>query len=148
MNSTVLKTGISVEHVPEALYGTWRVAARLKETNSPETFKPVSADIWNLSRAGNVINFSNPFTGASTSVTVEYLNNNTIRFTRTSTDTRTKLTETIGITLKGDTFVGVDWFTLETFSVRDNTKLIKTETAIYNLKGERISGNSIIEERK
>ncbi len=155
VNSPVIKAGISIEHVPDALYGTWRVTSRLKETNAAETFKPVSADIWNLSRTGDVITLSNPFTGAVTEVTLEYVNDHSIRFTRTSDDRNdgsghprtgghTKITETIGITIEGDKFTGVDAFKLETFSIRDVTKLYKTETALYNLVGERISGESIM----
>jgi hypothetical protein len=146
MNSQVLKTGISVEHIPEALYGAWRVVARLKDTDAPATFKPLTADLWNLSRVDDVINLSNPFTGATASVTLEYLNNNTVRFSRVTGGDHTKLTETIGITLQGDTFTGMDWLKLETFSVRDTNKLYKTETASYTLKGERISGQSVVGE--
>ncbi|MCI5888423.1 MAG: hypothetical protein MRZ62_02765, partial [Brachyspira sp.] len=72
---TVLKAGVSlVREVPPALMGTWRVAAALKSTDSPTNFKKTSVDIWNLSRNNDVINLSNPFTGATASINVSYVN--------------------------------------------------------------------------
>ena len=82
-NVPVLKAGVSLEpKVPNTLMGTWRVAAALKSTDSPQNFKQTSVDIWNLSRTNDVINLSNPFTGASASINVSYVNKNTIRFTK------------------------------------------------------------------
>ena len=52
------------------------------------------------------------------------------------------MTDTVDLKLAGDTFTGVNYITLETFSIHDNS-LIKKDTAIYLLKGEKISGTSI-----
>ena len=71
---TTLKAGISlVENVPKGLFGTWRVVAVLENTDSPEVFRNKSADLWNLSRNNNVMNLSNPFTGASADLAVEFV---------------------------------------------------------------------------
>ena len=68
-NLPVLKAGVSLEkRVPATLMGTWRVAAALKNTDSPQNFKQTSVDIWNLSRTDDVINLSNTFSGASATV--------------------------------------------------------------------------------
>ena len=80
---TTLKTGISlVENVPSGLFGTWRVAAVLDKTDSPEVFRNKSADLWNLSRNNSVMNLSNPFTGASADLSVEFVKGNVIKFTK------------------------------------------------------------------
>ena len=50
VQATVLEAGVSIEHVPKALYGSWRVNAKLDETNSPISFRPQSIDFWNISR--------------------------------------------------------------------------------------------------
>lgn len=79
-----LKAGVSVvEQVPNSFYGNWRVSATLEDTTSPQKFKPQSVDMWNLSREGDVINLCNPFTGASASITVSYVDNNIIKFSKT-----------------------------------------------------------------
>ena len=98
--------------------------------------------MWNLSREGDVINLNNPFTGASASVTVDYVDGNIIRFTKTGEYDNKKLTDTVDLKLNGDTFTGINSLTLETFSIRDKS-LIKKDTAMYVLKGEKISGSSI-----
>jgi len=139
-----LKTGISiVEQVPNSFYGSWRVTAKLSETSSPQKFKQNSVDLWNLSRENNVINLSNPFTGASASITVSYVDNNVIKFSKTGDYDNMRLTDTVELKLNGDTFSGVNRLTLETISDINNS-VIKKETALYALQGEKISGTSII----
>jgi hypothetical protein len=140
--SLTIKTGISVEHVPEAFYGTWRVSAVQLKTDAPRTFKGVSTDIWNLSRAGNVINISNPFTGASAAITLNHASDNTINFSKTQTADNQKLTDVIGLRIEGESFTGMNQITLETFSA--DGKLIKKKTALYDLKGVKLYGNNIV----
>lgn len=138
-----LKAGISVDSVPNAFYGTWRVVSKIDKQTGSIYFKPNMVDIWNLSRMGDVINLNNPFTGASASVKLDYVEGNVIRFTKTGEyDTNKKLTDTVDMKIEGDSFTGVNYITLETFSAIDNS-LIKKDTAIYILKGEKISGSSI-----
>lgn len=139
-----LKAGVSViEQVPNSFYGNWRVSAKLEDTTSPQTFKPQSVDMWNLSREGDVISLSNPFTGAAASITVSYVDNNIIKFSKTGDYDNKKLTDTVELKLEGDNFTGINKLTLETLSDVDKS-VLKKETAVYVLKGEKISGTSIL----
>ena len=79
---------------------------------------------------------------ASASVTVDYVDGNIIRFTKTGEYDNKKLTDTVDLKLNGDTFTGINSLTLETFSNVDKS-LIKKDTAMYVLRGEKISGSSI-----
>ena len=139
-----LKAGISkIDSVPNSFYGSWRVVAKLDKQSGATYFKPQAVDFWNLSRTGDVINLNNPFTGASAFVKLDYIDGSLIRFTKTGDyDGNKKLTDTVDLKLVGDTFTGVNYITLETFSVRDKS-LIRKDTAIYILAGEKISGSSI-----
>lgn len=146
VQAVTLNAGISVvDNVPSSFYGNWRVVAKIDKQSRNINFKPQLIVIWNLSRLGNVINLNNPFTGVSASVRLDYVEGNIIRFTRISEyDTNKKLTDTVDLKLNGDTFTGVNYLTLETFSTYDKS-LIKKDTAVYILKGEKLSGTSIIE---
>lgn len=139
-----LKAGIStVDSIPNSFYGSWRVVAKLDKQSGSAYFKPQAVDFWNLSRTGNVIYLENPFSGANANVKLDYVDGNLIRFTKTGDyDGNKKLTDTVDLKLNGDKFTGVNYITLETFSIRDNS-LIKKDTAIYLLAGEKISGTSI-----
>ncbi len=139
---TTLKTGIEiVENVPTELFGTWRVAAVLKRTDSPEVFRNKSADLWNLSKNNNVMNLNNPFTGATADLAVEFVKGNVVRFTKEGVSGDNKLTDTVELTLNGDKFTGVNTLVLKTFS---NGEIIKIRNAEYVLVGEKISGMSVI----
>lgn len=145
VNAETLKAGVSIDNVPNYFYGSWRVVAKVDKQTGNVNFRPQTVDIWNLSRNGDVINLNNPFTGASASVKLDYVDGNIIRFTKSGEyDNNKKLTHTVDLKLTGDTFTGVNYITLETFS-NFNNSLIKKDTAIYILKGEKISGSSITE---
>ena len=77
-----IKAGISVEHVPKALYGSWRVSAKLDRTNAPRTFKPQSLDFWNLSRLGDIIELNNPMSGANAEISVQTVEGNIVVFSK------------------------------------------------------------------
>lgn len=143
-SAETLKAGVSmVGAVPNSFFGSWRVVAKIDKQSGSVYFKPVTVDFWNLSRTGDVINLSNPFTGASASVKLDYVDGNIIRFSKSGEyDGNKKLTDTVDLKLNGNTFTGVNYLTLETFSIHDKS-LIKKDTAIYILKGEKISGSSI-----
>ena len=141
-----IKAGISVEHVPKALYGSWRVSAMLDRTNAPRTFKPQSLDFWNLSRLGDTIELNNPMSGANAEVSVQTVEGNIVVFSkRLPYDDNKILTDTVTIRLNQNTFSGINQLKLEHFSLIDN-HLMKTQTATYHIKGEKISGDSVIEE--
>ena len=142
-NAETLKAQISlVENVPSGLFGTWRVAAVLAKTDSPETFRQKSADLWNLSRNGNVMNLSNPFTGASADLSVELVEGNVVKFTKEGGSDDKKLTDSVELRLNGNKFTGVNRLTLKTVS---NGRVVSVQSAEYVLVGEKISGMSILE---
>lgn len=137
------KLGVSlIEEVPQMLFGAWRVSSELIETDSPEKFKKTSTDIWNLSKHGDVIKLSNPFSGASATVKLEYVKQNRIKFTKKHNYDGQILTDTVELYLEKDSFSGVNTILLETLSDVDNT-VIKSSRAMYNLKGDKIAGENI-----
>lgn len=139
-----LKTGISLERqVPNGFMGTWRVSSKLIDNGGSSIFKLNGIDLWNLSRNGSVINLSNPFTGASASITVDYVDGSTIKFTKKGNYDNKILTDIVELNLDGERFTGVNTLKLETLSDIDKS-VIKTETARYSLVGEKISGTSIM----
>ncbi len=113
----------------------------LLETDSPFIFKEKNIDLWNLSRLGDVITLSNPFNGAKADITVDSVSEGRIVFTKTSKYGSKILTDTVNIKLSGDKFEGTDIIKLETYS-DVNGKIMKTETAKYSIKGEKIAGNA------
>ena len=140
----VLKAGVSVDDVPKALYGSWRVNAKLDDTNSRTTFKPQSIDFWNLSRIVNKITLDNPFSGANAEISVSTVEGNLVVFSKKLPyDNNKVLTDTVTIRLNDNTFSGINSLTLESYSLIDN-HLMKTEYARYLIEGEKISGDSVI----
>jgi len=139
----VIKAGVSVEDVPNAFFGCWQVEAQLEKTNNYSTFKTQSRDLWNLSRAGNVIRLENPFTKASAQVELKHTEGNVIVFSKTSTYDNRIITDTVTLRLHGDTFGGYNDLVLETRSLHDG-HVIKRDTAKYLLKGKKIGGNSVL----
>ena len=138
-----MKAGVSIDSVPDSFYGSWRVVAKIDKHKGSTYFKPVAIDFWNLSRQGDVIKLENPFTGASASVEMDYVEGNMIRFTKIGDyEGNKKLTDTVDLKLDGDTFTGLNTLILETYSNFDG-KLMSKDTAFYILKGEKISGQSI-----
>ncbi len=141
----VLKSGISlVENVPQGLMGNWRVFSELKKTDNPSRFKSQNIDLWNLSKQNGVIKLQNPFSGAEAEINVDEVSDNFIKFTKIGKYDSKRLTDTVELRLNNNSFTGVNIIKLESLSDIDNS-VIKTETARYNLKGERISGTSIFE---
>jgi len=138
--TAVLSAGISLnETVPSELMGTWRVVSKLTNTDSPENFKNVGVVLWNLSRQGDVITLYSPFTGAEASVKVQYVKDNTVKFTKEGNYEDRLLTDTVEITLMGDTFSGRNYLTLQKSSASD------FKHAEYVIVGKRISGSGVLE---
>lgn len=141
----VLQAGVSIEQIPKALFGSWRVSAKLDTTNSPSRFKPQSIDFWNMSRINDKITLDNPFSGANAEITVKAVEGNLVIFTKTAKyDENKVLTDTVTLRLNKNKFSGINTLKLESFSLVDN-HLIKTETATYLVTGEKISGDSVID---
>ena len=140
-----LSTGISINDVPKTLYGSWRVTAKLDNTNNYGTFKPQSVDMWTLSKTGNNITLSNPFTGASAQITIKTVEGNLIVFSKKAPYDNKMLTDTVSIRLEKSTFSGINTLLLEEFSLIDG-HTIKSSNARYVIKGEKISGDNILED--
>ena len=139
----VLSAGVSVNEVPKALYGSWRITAKLEDTNSYGTFKPQSADFWTLSRRGDTLTLSNPFTGAAANVSIKAVEGNLVVFSKKAPYDNKELTDTVSIRIDKNSFEGINTLKLESFSNIDK-HVIKTENARYLIKGEKISGESIL----
>ena len=145
VNAETLQAGVSVEDIPKALFGSWRVSAKLDTTNSYSTFKPQSVDCWNLSRIGDRITLDNPFSGANAEISISNVEGNLVVFSKKSPYGGNKiLTDIVHIRIDGNKFTGINTLQLESFSLVDN-HLMKTETATYRITGEKIAGESIIE---
>ena len=138
-----LKAGVSVNDIPKAFFGSWRVIAKLEDSNSYGTFKPQSIDFWTLSRVGDKVTLSNPFTGANAEVSLKTIEGNLIVFSKKAPYDNKMLTDTITLRLSDNNFSGINTLSLESYSLVYN-HLMKTETARYVIKGEKISGESIL----
>lgn len=138
-----LKAGVSVNDIPKAFFGSWRVIAKLEDSNSYGTFKPQSIDFWTLSRVGDKVTLSNPFTGANAEVSLKTVEGNLIVFSKKAPYDNKMLTDTITLRLSDNNFSGINTLSLESYSLVDN-HLMKTETARYIIKGEKISGESVL----
>lgn len=138
----VFKAGISLDKIPKEFYGTWRVSSQLVETNTDGIFKEKNVDLWNLSRAGDVITLDNPFSGAKASISVDEVSDRLIRFKKVGNYDSKKLTDTVQLNLGKETFTGTNNLKLETISETDG-HVLKNQWATYKLTGEKISGASV-----
>ena len=138
-----LNAGVSINEIPKTFYGSWRVSAKLDNTNSYGTFKPASTDFWTLSREGDRITLSNPFSGATANISIRSVEGNLIVFSKKAPYDNKVLTDTVTLRLSESNFSGINDLTLESFSLVDN-HLMKSEHAKYIIKGEKISGESVL----
>ena len=139
-NETTVLSG-EVTMIPKTFYGTWRVVSSKIDSDS-NIFKEKSLDIWNLSRTGNVISLCNPFNGAKAEITIERVEANDIVFTKTGNYGKKILTDKVELSIDNNSFTGINTIKLDTYS---DGKLIKTETATYKIRGEKIAGGVEIE---
>ena len=140
-----MSAGVSVSEIPKAFFGSWRVVAKLDDTNSYKTFKPQSVDMWNLSRVGDTVILDNPFTGAKAEISIRAVEGNLIVFSKKAPYDNKILTDTVSLRLDNGKFSGINTLSLESYSLVDN-HLMKTETARYLLKGEKVAGESVLNE--
>lgn len=138
------EAGISVNDVPLTLFGTWRVSAKLDNATDYSVFKPQSTDIWTLSRINNKLILSNPFTGASAEVTINSISSNLVVFSKKAPYNNKTLTDTVAIRIEKDNFHGLNTLNLQTVSSVDG-QILKNDSAKYIIKGEKIAGETIIE---
>jgi len=137
-----IKAGVSIDKIPKDFYGTWRVTSKLQSTNRDGLFKNGGVDLWNLSRSGDVITLDNPFSGAHASIMVDEIRGNFVKFKKIGDYDNKKLTDIVKMTLSKDTFTGVNQLKLDTVSDVDGHVMV-TEWALYQISGEKISGDSI-----
>ena len=137
--TTLLKG--SVSFVPKSFYGTWRVTSERVEQNS-NIFKEKSLDVWNLSRTGDVITLYNMFNGAKAEINVENSNEKHVIFTKNGEYGKKKLTDKADILIDGDYFEGFDYIRIDTYV---GGKIVKTQSAKYKIKGEKIGGSAVID---
>ena len=140
----ILSAGVSVNEVPKALFGSWRITAKLEDSNSYRTFKPQSADFWTLTRVGDKLTLENPFTGATAEVSIRAVEGNLVVFSKKSPYDNKLLTDTVSIRIDKNNFEGINTLVLETLSNVDG-HVIKTENARYLIKGEKVAGENAIE---
>ena len=135
----VLQVGVLLSvRVPQGFFGTWKINSTLTYTNNKEIFNTTTTDFWNLSKVNDVITLSNPFSGATASVTVEDVKDNQITFTHTTEHKNAKMTETPTLTLNGENFYGTDKIVIEKFK---DGKKISTDIVVYKIQAHKISGN-------
>ena len=104
----ILSAGVSVNDVPKAFFGSWRVTAKLDDSNSYGTFKPASIDFWNLSRIGDKITLENPFTGAKAEISLRTVEGNVVVFSKKAPYDNKMLTDVVTIRLSGNEFSGIN----------------------------------------
>lgn len=137
---TVLTGGVSqVQELPIGMYGMWQVKGTLLETNDYTKYAPTSSDIWVLRKDGNYVTLMNPQNGASATITVTEVKDNTATFVRGVKTYATKDSEQVTLTLQGDTFYGTDLIVSEikTYGIGH------TSVARYRINGVKISGETL-----
>ena len=137
---TVLSGGISqIQELPAGMYGMWEVKGTLLETNDYSKYAPHSSDIWVLRKDGNYVTLMNPQNGASATITVTAVQNNTATFVRGIKTFRSKESEEVTLTLEGDTFYGTDIIV----SQKEEYGISMTTSARYRITGIKISGETL-----
>ena len=136
----VLKAGVSLsDQVPKGFFGSWKITSIMTYSNNPKIFNEKTTDYWNLSKVDDVITLTNPISGAEASVTVEDVKGNQIKFTHVTKGRNGKMTETPTLTLNGENFYGTDKIVIEKYKYGE---LISTDTVVYKITAEKLSGNS------
>jgi hypothetical protein len=120
------------------MYGEWSITATLLETNAPNYFRREIHDIWILAREGNDVTVTNPANGASATVNVDQVQNNTASFHRMVRDPHEGIfIESPTITVNGNTLTGS---TVNEMAVVKNGIPHVLYRAKYHLFAQRIGG--------
>lgn len=146
-----IRGGTTYDVIPKGFFGTWRVISKMQTSNNPSIFNKFSVDIWNLSGAGNVLVLENAVTGARSSIQVQPTGNSfdgkTLKFQRVKEEISGKYKhiwrETPEFVLNGNIFKGHDTYIVEKY---ENNKLISKDVVKYVVIGQKISGESKIDE--
>ena len=139
----MLQAGVSItDKIPKNFFGTWKITSEIRESSNKKMFNNTTIDFWNLSKLNDVITLTNPISGAEASLTIEDVQNNQITFTHTTQNKNAKMIETPTLTLNGENFYGTDKIIIEKFA---NGKKISEDYVIYDIKAQKIAGNSVID---
>ncbi|MCQ2957483.1 MAG: hypothetical protein MJ180_01120 [Candidatus Gastranaerophilales bacterium] len=137
---TVLQGSVTqIQELPSGMYGMWQVKGTLLETNDYARYAPHSNDIWVLRKDGNFVTLMNPQNGASATITVTAVEDNTATFTRGVKTYISKDSEQVTLTLQGDTFYGTDLIVNQ----ESNYGIMQTSVARYRINGVKISGETL-----
>lgn len=128
--------------VPEGFFGTWKVIAVQVYSNNPFLFNSMSVEFWKLEKKNNNLTLTNPESGATATVTLDEVNNNTIKFKRTSDTPFEKVIETPEITLNGENFYGTDTIIINKYK---NDTFVGREMVKFKLRGIKQSGASVLD---
>lgn len=150
-NSETIRGGTTYDVIPKGFFGTWRVISKMETSNNPSIFNKLSVDIWNLSGAGSVLVLENAVTGAKSSIQVQPAGNSfdgkTLKFQRVKEEISGKYKyiqrESPEFVLNGNVFKGYDTYIVEKY---ENNKLISKDVVKYVVIGQKISGESRINE--
>ena len=129
-----------VDNIPKGFFGTWKVVSVQVYSNNPFMFNSTSVDIWKLEKRNNNLILTNPESGATATVTLEEVHNNTIKFVRKSDTPFEKVVETPEITLSGENFYGTDTIVINKYK---NDTFIGKEVVQFKVKGIKQSGASV-----
>lgn len=129
-----------INSVPNGFFGTWKVISVQAYSNNPFMFNSTSIDIWKLEKRNNNLILTNPESGATAMVTLEEVQNNTIKFVRKSDTPYEKVVETPKITLNGENFYGTDTIVINKYK---NNTYIGKEVVQFKVKGIKQSGVSV-----
>jgi len=140
--TTVLKGGISqIQELPSGMYGMWQVNGTLLETDKPAKYVTNSSDIWMLRKDGDFVSLINPENGATATITITEVKNNTATFIRAVSTYKARESEQVTVTLDDDkNFSGTDLIQFQ--YVRNG--VVESDFARYKIKGSKISGQTII----
>lgn len=129
-----------INNVPQGFFGTWKVIAVQVYSNNPFLFNSMSVEYWKLEKLNNNLTLTNPESGATATVTLDEVKDNTIKFRRTSDTPFEKVVETPEITLNGENFYGTDTIVINKYK---NDTYIGKEMVKFKLKGIKQSGASV-----
>lgn len=129
-----------LNNVPQGFFGTWKVISVQVYSNNPFLFNSMNVDYWKLEKLNNHLTLTNPESGATATVTLDEVKDNTIKFVRTSDTPYEKVVETPEITLNGENFYGTDTITINKYK---NGTLIGQEMVKFKVKGIKQSGASV-----
>ena len=145
VNAQTLKGTVSEEYVPKGFYGSWGVISKLVDSTNPTMFNYESRDVWVLSGYDDVLILENLESGAYSEIRIKEKNKDgkTLNFERQKTvekgNTKIIYKEKVSFILSGKNFSGVDKFIVEQYK---NNDLIKNDSANYETKGVKISGDN------